>query len=230
MLIYKKVKPKNKPLSGHDVPWKARIRYSQLSDVLKQALAHPLGHVFLSGCDYGSAGLDDVIDQMHHGYAVGSCISFCLNGVTYTALENEDDGYRSSMAELIARPGNYCKNKFSPTPLAANLEINGDHPLHGQRVNAKDFGEMDEQPHLDWSVTVVNLWDPIIGKKQEKEAHRNPVFSVGTDNSDDYYPSFVAHFNAELFHQAFMKHEKAILEKVATVTGGSTVKPKARRL
>jgi hypothetical protein len=42
----------------------------------------------------------------------GASISFCLSGITYTAIENPSDGYRSSMRELII--GGSAGSGFEP--------------------------------------------------------------------------------------------------------------------
>lgn len=88
-------------------------------------------------------------------------ISFTLDGKTYTATEDPNDGYRSSMGSLIVTKEK-CKNNFAPQRVVAHY-INGSH---------------DTLEVIDCKTGAV-------------------VLRVGTDNSDDYYPSFVAEFTPE---------------------------------
>lgn len=88
---------------------------------------------------------------------------FRLDGKVYTAVENPDDGYRSSMERLYVAD-EPISNVFPPCKVLAR-----------------------RKPDYDKNNTL-EMIDVVTGKV---------VLEVGTDNSDDYYPSFVANFAPE---------------------------------
>lgn len=94
-----------------------------------------------------------------------SVISFILDGHTYTAVEDANDGYRSSMESLIVNKFD-CSNTFDP------INVFGVYKTEGRNYNSCD---------------ILSLYG-MDGKL---------ILEVGTDNSDDYYPSFVSNFNPE---------------------------------
>lgn len=91
---------------------------------------------------------------------------FRLNGTVYVAVENPDDGYRSSMREIVADPDAKISNSFPGIRVLA------------RHKNKSNYNEAD----------ILELIDVVTGKV---------VLEVGTDNSDDYYPSFIANFCPE---------------------------------
>ncbi len=93
-------------------------------------------------------------------------INFTLDGKTYSACEDPDDGYRSSMREII-ETDTPTKNTFAPVKVLARMKIPG---VDGSNI-----------------LELVCL------------ATSKVVLEVGTDNTDDYYPSFVASFTPENF-------------------------------
>lgn len=88
-------------------------------------------------------------------YAPANCMNFVLDGKTYTAVEDPDDGYRSSMLEIFESDFDVA-NKFQATEVLASMQS----------------GDSD----------ILEIRDTATGKI---------VLTVGTDYSDDYYPSFV---------------------------------------
>jgi hypothetical protein len=62
---------------------------------------------------------------------------FRLDGVCYTAVEDPDDGYRSSMKELIVDPDAEMKNTFAP------IKVIGRHRTKGE------YGEDDVMEFID---------------------------------------------------------------------------------
>ena len=94
-----------------------------------------------------------------------NAIRFQLDGVVYVAVEDPDDGYRSSMKSLT----------LSTEP-AENL-------FSGQRVLVRQASSLKFQ--VDDCLEFI---DTVTGKQ---------VLKVGTSNTDDYYPSFVANFTPE---------------------------------
>jgi hypothetical protein len=95
----------------------------------------------------------------------GQVIRFVLDGKTYTAREDDNDGYRSAMEDLVE--GGVCKNQFAPQRVLCSIRTEG------------EYGSKDD---------VLEMRDIATGKL---------VLEVGTDNTDDYYPSFVANFKPE---------------------------------
>ena len=88
-----------------------------------------------------------------------SVIRFRLDGVVYVATEDPDDGYRSSLKEIIIQENDRVTNEFPPVKVVGTMKH-----------------------------------DILILKNVE---NGKVVLEVGTDNSDDYYPSFVSYFNPE---------------------------------
>lgn len=124
-----------------------------------------VGRHFLSGVDLVSEDIPSKwtfeAGETYHG----ETLTFVLDGVTYTAFQDDDDGYRSSMRD-IEKSERAVKNTFP-----------------GEEV----IGRMKE-PESDsyvTSCTILELISVVTGKT---------VLSVGTDNDDDYYPSWVGYF------------------------------------
>jgi hypothetical protein len=101
------------------------------------------------------------------GYEDSSVCRFRLDGVVYIAIEDPSDGYRSSMRTLTISNDANMENVFPP------IDVIGKHR------DANEYGDVDD---------VLELVDAVTGKV---------VLEVGTDRSDDYYPSFVASFHPE---------------------------------
>lgn len=107
------------------------------------------------------------------GEEVANTITFVLDGVAYTAQEDPSDGYRSYLGELYV--GGECANRFDAVRVSARTVTS--------RTTTTANG-------YSWTTVVdlLELVDVETGKV---------VLEVGTDNSDDYYPSFVASFMPE---------------------------------
>lgn len=88
---------------------------------------------------------------------------FILDGVTYEAIEDPSDGYRSSMRGCYVTDV-AIKNSFAPVPV-----------LGSWRTEGSSYGKD----------AVLELRDRANGKV---------VLEVGTENVDDYYPGFAAHW------------------------------------
>lgn len=93
------------------------------------------------------------------------CVNFVLDGKTYTATEDSNDGYRSTMAE-IKISGFKVSNKFKAV---------------------KVLGMMRNQT-WDRKCDIIDFADCVNGKI---------ILSIGTDNTDDYYPSFVSDWSPD---------------------------------
>jgi hypothetical protein len=106
-----------------------------------------------------------------------SSITFVLDGHAYCAIEDPSDGYRSCMQSLDEVPVESVKNVFAPCRVLGRYRTKG------------TYGSTDD---------VLELIDLVTAKV---------VLEVGTDNSDDYYPSFVSNFSPE--HMAINQPQKA---------------------
>jgi hypothetical protein len=107
-----------------------------------------VGRHWLTGVESG------VIDK-----GSANSMTFILDGKEITAIENEDDGYRSALGDLSITPEAVVKNTFPRV-----------------RVEA-----------------VMNPYEDILEFTDIKSGL--VVLQIGTDNSDDYYPCFIANFN-----------------------------------
>lgn len=99
------------------------------------------------------------------GYEDADFFSFVLDGVTYTAVEDPSDGYRSSMDRLVVSAEKLV-NQFPPCKVLGMMR-----PRYG-------YNDSD----------ILDLVDVVTGKV---------VLSIGTDNQDDYYPTFTAVWSPE---------------------------------
>ena len=94
-------------------------------------------------------------------------ITFCIDGVTYLAEEDPDDGYRSYMRELQISE-NPCKNTFSPEEVVCE--------------------------HLDKSEYWGDDSDILIIKNPKTGSL---ILKIGTEDVNDYYPSCVMEYHPE---------------------------------
>lgn len=92
-------------------------------------------------------------------------VRFRLDGKVYTAIEDPSDGYRSSLRSLILSPNDEMRNVFPPI-----------------RVLARKKDDNDRYGHSNDTIEFIDIVTAKV------------VLEVGTDNSDDYYPSFVGAF------------------------------------
>jgi len=90
-------------------------------------------------------------------------VNFVLDGVTYTAIQDPSDGYRSSMKEIMVSD-TQISNSFPEQRVIATMRPNSQY----------------------YDNEILDLTDAVTGKV---------VLSVGTENTDDYYPYWVADFD-----------------------------------
>lgn len=126
-----------------------------------------VGEHILTGVDMSQLAPGEV--GYNNSYDASQCINFVLDGVTYTAIEDPDDGYRSSMADLIVSD-HKVTNTFDGVRVVGRIAYD----------NVIEFTAVEN------------------GKK---------VLSVGTDESDGYYPSFVAYWQPENLPQNEKKND-----------------------
>ncbi len=109
----------------------------------------------LDAVDFGEMRTDE--------YGDSQVCRFRLDGIVYAAIEDPDDGYRSSMKELLVDDSATMKNTFPGITVV------------GRHLTENNYGTCD----------ILQLIDIKTGEL---------VLEVGTDDSEDYYPCFVANF------------------------------------
>lgn len=77
-----------------------------------------VGRHLLSGVDRGSGVKGEYDDHAPETF------TFVLDGVAYTATEDPDDGYRSSMEDIVV--GGEVKNMFAPCAVLARMRPHGE--------------------------------------------------------------------------------------------------------
>lgn len=119
----------------------------------------------LSGVEYGMVPREDNAGRTWEFDDDSNTMTFVLDGKAYCAIEDPSDGYRSCMRDIIEVPVADVKNRFAPVLCVAT------------HLTQKDGGGQCD---------VLVVTDPDATKV---------YLEVGTDNSDDYYPSFVGYFD-----------------------------------
>jgi hypothetical protein len=139
---------------------------------------------WFAGREFSLTGVDAsmVFVEAHNEEKFKDCsvINFTLNGVTYSAIEDPSDGYRSCFGEIRVIKDK-LKNTFAPCIVIAS----------------RGMGENED---------VIMFRDKLTNKV---------VLEVGTDSSDDYYPSFVASFVPQ--NMAINSGDREILGKLDDV-------------
>lgn len=106
-------------------------------------------------------------NEKEYEYEDANTITFVLDGRAYLVTEDPDDGYRSSMRDITEVTGVAIKNTFEPVRVLARYR---------------------ERSTYGSSCDILEVIDIVTTKV---------VLEVGTDNDDDYYPSYVANFTPE---------------------------------
>jgi hypothetical protein len=112
----------------------------------------------------------DSTQKWEDSFGAASVLRFRLDGIVYTALEDPCDGYRSSMDKIFTSKDS-MRNVFPPIMVLARIRT--------ESSGGSLYKEKAE---------VLQLLDMTNGKV---------ILEVGTDNTDDYYPSFVATWRPE---------------------------------
>lgn len=123
----------------------------------------------LSGVEHGS--LPPAQDSWNRDQR--PCVFFILDGVTYAAVEDPDDGYRSRLEDLyvcdgIEMPKRKLTNTFPPQAMIVRHRSRPDGP--------RSMWDSDQEDD------VLAFYD---------ETTRNLVLEIGTTNIADYYPGCV---------------------------------------
>lgn len=124
----------------------------------------------LTGVGFCNAAEIDQSLSYSYYYEPANAMLFILDGICYAAVEDPEDGYRSS-----------CRNIYviEDKSLVKKLVTNR---FRGVRVFAKHY-----------TMGGRNAYDIVI----LTEVNGNDIAEFGTDYTDDYYPSFVASFRPE---------------------------------
>ena len=104
-------------------------------------------------------------------YGDAAVLNFVLDGKVHSAIEAGNDGYRSMLGEIFVSEGT-LKNMFEAIGVLG--------------VMRESTTELYSQ-----ACDILDLYDVANGKI---------VLSVGTENSDDWYPWFVAEFEPRNLH------------------------------
>lgn len=100
-------------------------------------------------------------------------VRFRLNGQVFAVTEDPDDGYRSSMRDIALLDDVQMQNVFPPQAVVGRYQ--------SERTPYDDAGYVNQ-------TDILELVDARTGLV---------VLEVGTDNTGDYYPSFVSSFHPE---------------------------------
>lgn len=122
------------------------------------------GAYSLSGIETRSVRmkLHDWSDEEDH-----DVVLFILDGVTYKAVEDLNDGYRSQMGSFTIT-NDVVYNTFDPVDVLCLTDVGSEY-------------------HSSNSCDLLQILNAKTGDE---------ILKVGTDNIDDYYPSFVCNFSA----------------------------------
>ena len=124
-----------------------------------------VGEHVLTGVDFSN---ESIKRYWGNGFEDAQVMNFILDGVAYSAIENPDDGYRSSMRELRILGNGVVTNTFAPV-----------------RVVGRYLTRLDD---YGYECDILELIDVVTGLT---------VLRVGTENTNDYYPYFIAVFTPE---------------------------------
>lgn len=127
-----------------------------------------VGPHILSGVDRDTTEVQRWGDE----FIKAQVLRFTLDGVTYMAVEDPDDGYRSSL-DYVAISERPCSRQFEGVAVVGRMKVNGP-------------GEEDDLSYQ--KNHTLQFFHATTGKL---------VLEAGTDNTDDYYPWYVAAFYEE---------------------------------
>lgn len=97
---------------------------------------------------------------------------FCIDGVTYGAFEDKDDGFRSYGVIQQMESNVKCEFTFAPQPVH----------ITNQEIKHLEY-------ETEWiTKQILTMTDAVNGKE---------VLVVGTDNTEDYYPMAIFNYTPE---------------------------------
>jgi hypothetical protein len=112
---------------------------------------------------------ESIKEKYGDSYEDCNVMRFRLDGIVYTAIEDPSDGYRSAMREINVDKNAVIKNTFSPVAVSCEYVKSG----------LSEYSDACD----------------ILLIKETRSGR--VIIEVGTDNTDDYYPSFVASFKPQ---------------------------------
>lgn len=130
-------------------------------------LEHFLGEHYFSGASFDSKLEPRYDDDPDYGSEERSMMRFTVDGINYEAVEDPDDGYRSSL-KLVRECSENPIKTFTPIPVV---------------------GRMRPREETDYNENIILQ---LLNQKTGLV-----VMEFGTSDSDDYYPGFVAEFHPE---------------------------------
>jgi hypothetical protein len=107
-------------------------------------------------------------------------MALTLNGETFLFFEDESDGYRSYLGDIVRVHGGRLPNRF--TPIEVSVLGEDGTPLAGGAAKGEDT------PILRFVAVSTG----------------RVLVELGTDHSDDYYPSCLSFFDAEALDTALL--------------------------
>lgn len=130
-----------------------------------------LGEHWLDAVDYGTGKHKEWDGK----FVDANLITVRLDGICYTAIEDPNDGYRSSMDTIFTKEVEMT-NVFTPTWVVGRPYVSDPEDKYSDH--------RDEEGEVNL-IEFVDVWN---GKV---------ILTIGTDFSDGYYPSFVANWAPE---------------------------------
>lgn len=133
-----------------------------------------VGEFDLSGVDR-----DSTLIKESWGDGIEDCqiLSFILNDITFTAVEDPNDGYRSSMRHVLVEKFE-VHNEFQPIRVYTKYRQDNSHEIKG----------IDDDWYNREECDILEMYD----KDNDKL-----ILRIGTGNTSDYYPYFVAEWRPE---------------------------------
>lgn len=111
----------------------------------------------LTGVDEDAAVVKDWLGNDR----VANCLNFTLDGKTYSAIEDESDGYRSSMSEIVVTDRK-LSNTFAPIKVLAGMQANKYNDILELRdtKNGKVILSVGTDNEDNWYPLFVASWVP----------------------------------------------------------------------
>jgi hypothetical protein len=132
-----------------------------------------IGEFELSGVDRDSTLHKDEWSDRDEDCQI---LSFTLNDIVFTAVEDPNDGYRSSMRYVLIEKFE-VHNQFQPIRVYTKYRTDNSH-----------LAGTDDYWHSHEECDILEMYD----KDNDKL-----IMRIGTGNTDDYYPYFVAEWKPE---------------------------------
>ena len=80
----------------------------------------------LTGVEYGTKLIKNYCDEEENR----EYVTFILDGISYTAIEDPEDGYRSCCEDLIVNPCGFISNTFDPIEVNCKMRENSEYEIN----------------------------------------------------------------------------------------------------